>query len=286
MANAIRAITVEQGAGSARACLMAFGGAGPLFGTLLARELELTEIVVPPYAGNFSAWGLLGADLTQATARTRIMRLDDEAVADANAILDELFAERRRPRRRARRRTDPRGRPRHALRRAGAHADRTGVPSVDGRISCERDRGPRPPSRATTSARSATRWTRTSRSSRSARRSAPRCRACRTGARLRQRPTGRPPTRSGRAYSFARNERLPFAIVDRAGLEVGVKVSGPGDPARGHGHDLPGRGLHRATLHEPASSTHRRSESHERRANDDYRGAPRRRRSRRPTPIP
>ena len=54
---------------------MPFGGAGPLFGTLLARELEIREIVVPPYAGNFSAWGLLGADLTQTAARTRIMRL-------------------------------------------------------------------------------------------------------------------------------------------------------------------------------------------------------------------
>ena len=56
---------------------MPFGGAGPLFGTLLARELEIREIVVPPYAGNFSAWGLLGADLTQTAARTRIMRLSD-----------------------------------------------------------------------------------------------------------------------------------------------------------------------------------------------------------------
>ena len=61
---------------------MPFGGAGPLFGTLLARELEIREIVVPPYAGNFSAWGLLGADLTQTAARTRIMRLSDTAIAE------------------------------------------------------------------------------------------------------------------------------------------------------------------------------------------------------------
>jgi N-methylhydantoinase A len=93
MADAIRAITVEQGQDPRHAWLMAFGGAGPLFAGLLARDLEVAGIVIPPYAGNFSAWGLLGADLTQTVARTRIMVLDDETVATANAMLDELFAE-------------------------------------------------------------------------------------------------------------------------------------------------------------------------------------------------
>jgi N-methylhydantoinase A len=93
MANAIREITIERGRDPRTAKLMPFGGAGPLFGTLLARELEITEIVVPPYAGNFSAWGLLGADLTQTSARTKIMPLRDETLPDAAAILDELFAQ-------------------------------------------------------------------------------------------------------------------------------------------------------------------------------------------------
>jgi N-methylhydantoinase A len=93
MANAIREITIERGQDPRGARLMPFGGAGPLFGTLLARELEIREIVVPPYAGNFSAWGLLGADLTQTAARTRIMRLSDDAVATGNALLREMFAE-------------------------------------------------------------------------------------------------------------------------------------------------------------------------------------------------
>jgi N-methylhydantoinase A len=92
MANAIREITVEQGQDPRGATLVAFGGAGPLFGTLLAHELEIGEIVVPPYAGNFSAWGLLGADLTQSAARTRIMRLDEQAPDETNRILVELFA--------------------------------------------------------------------------------------------------------------------------------------------------------------------------------------------------
>jgi N-methylhydantoinase A len=93
MANAIREITIERGQDPRTQRLMPFGGAGPLFGTLLARELEIQEIVVPPYAGNFSAWGLLGADLTQTAARTRIMRLSDSAIADGNDLLAEMFGQ-------------------------------------------------------------------------------------------------------------------------------------------------------------------------------------------------
>jgi N-methylhydantoinase A len=93
MANAIRGITIERGQDPRGAKLMPFGGAGPLFGTLLARELDVREIVVPPYAGNFSAWGLLGADLTQTGARTRITRLGDDAIETANEILGELFGD-------------------------------------------------------------------------------------------------------------------------------------------------------------------------------------------------
>jgi N-methylhydantoinase A len=93
MADAIRGITVEQGQDPRTSSLMAFGGAGPLFACLLARELDVEGIVVPPYAGNFSAWGLLGADLTQTAARTRIMRLEADAVAEAGRLLDALFSQ-------------------------------------------------------------------------------------------------------------------------------------------------------------------------------------------------
>jgi N-methylhydantoinase A len=91
MANAIREITVEQGQDPRRATLVAFGGAGPLFAPLLARELDIGQMVIPPYAGNFSAWGLLGADLTQTAARTRIMKLEDSTVQNTNHVLADLF---------------------------------------------------------------------------------------------------------------------------------------------------------------------------------------------------
>lgn len=93
MANAMREITVEQGIDPRELGLLAFGGAGPLMACLLAEELDIEKVVVPPYAGNFSAWGLLGADMTQSTAQTRIMTVDDEVLETASQILSELYEE-------------------------------------------------------------------------------------------------------------------------------------------------------------------------------------------------
>ncbi|PPR50280.1 MAG: Acetophenone carboxylase gamma subunit [Alphaproteobacteria bacterium MarineAlpha5_Bin5] len=93
MADAIREITIEQGIDPRELKLLAFGGAGPLMSNLIAQELDIKEIIIPPYSGNFSAWGLLGADLLQMNAKTKILRLSEESIKDCNVILDELFEE-------------------------------------------------------------------------------------------------------------------------------------------------------------------------------------------------
>ena len=93
MADAIREITIEQGIDPRELKLLAFGGAGPLMSNLIAQELDIKEIIVPPYSGNFSAWGLLGADLLQMNARTKILRLSEESIKECNKILDGLFEE-------------------------------------------------------------------------------------------------------------------------------------------------------------------------------------------------
>lgn len=93
MANAIREITVEQGQDPRQCTLMPFGGAGPLFGTLLAQELEMTQVVIPPVAGNFSAWGLLGSDLVRTASRTRIVILQDGVIDGLNELASELFSQ-------------------------------------------------------------------------------------------------------------------------------------------------------------------------------------------------
>lgn len=91
MSGAMREITIEQGHDPRTATLMPFGGAGPLFGTLLAGELGIRDVVVPPYAGNFSAWGMLGADLVRSATRSRVMALDDDTLPKVDETLAELF---------------------------------------------------------------------------------------------------------------------------------------------------------------------------------------------------
>jgi N-methylhydantoinase A len=91
MANAIRSVTVDQGHDARLATLVAFGGAGPLFGTLLSRALDISTVIVPSYAGNFSAWGLLGQDLKRSAALTSIRPLEAAGIDEANRILHDLY---------------------------------------------------------------------------------------------------------------------------------------------------------------------------------------------------
>jgi N-methylhydantoinase A len=93
MAEAVRSITVERGHDPRAAALIMFGGAGGLFGTLVGSELETKTIVIPPYAGNFSAWGLLGQDVVRTASTTAIGPLTDSGLAEANGSFAELFRE-------------------------------------------------------------------------------------------------------------------------------------------------------------------------------------------------
>ncbi|NOY57270.1 MAG: hydantoinase/oxoprolinase family protein [Actinobacteria bacterium] len=59
MERAVRAVSVEEGADPRSSVLVAFGGAGGMHATALARRLDMAGVVVPPHAGVFSALGLL-----------------------------------------------------------------------------------------------------------------------------------------------------------------------------------------------------------------------------------
>jgi N-methylhydantoinase A len=229
MANAIRAITVEQGQDPREAALMPFGGAGPLFGTLLASELEIPTIVVPSYAGNFSAWGLLGADLAQTAARTRISLLSDEGVVLANATLEHLFAELKEREAQGRRAASGTREVALDIRYLGQeHSLTLSIPSEGGRIvlspddirerftrQYERTFGHSMDEVAEIVSVRATVRTALPRRVQTAQEDV----AGRNGAH-------RTPEHVD-AYSFSRGERLPFRLVDRAALRPGEELSGP-----------------------------------------------------------
>jgi N-methylhydantoinase A len=100
MAKAIRVISVQRGHDPRDYTLMAFGGAGPLHAARLARELDITRILVPRNPGILCAVGLLLTDLRADFATTRLATLDESelpAIADAFAGLagraEHWFAE-------------------------------------------------------------------------------------------------------------------------------------------------------------------------------------------------
>ncbi len=83
MAKAIRVISVQRGYDPRDYTLVAFGGAGPLHAAFLARELEMSRILVPRNPGILCATGLLLTDLRADFATTRPQVLSKASLADA-----------------------------------------------------------------------------------------------------------------------------------------------------------------------------------------------------------
>ena len=63
MVKGIATVTVQRGIDVREFALLSFGGAGGLHAIDLARELEMSEAIIPPLPGVFSAIGLLVADV-------------------------------------------------------------------------------------------------------------------------------------------------------------------------------------------------------------------------------
>jgi N-methylhydantoinase A len=93
MMRAIRAVSVERGRDPRRFALFAFGGNGPLFGALMAEELGMAEVVVPPAPGLFSAFGLLYAEVEHHLSATFRSRIDCADPARFTAAREALVAE-------------------------------------------------------------------------------------------------------------------------------------------------------------------------------------------------
>ncbi|WP_122088727.1 hydantoinase/oxoprolinase family protein [Halalkalicoccus subterraneus] len=91
--GAIREITIEKGLDPREFSMMAFGGAGPMFVPLLAREMGVEEVVVPRAPSVFSALGMLMADVVYDFARTNIEALIDLELSDLETTFDELDTE-------------------------------------------------------------------------------------------------------------------------------------------------------------------------------------------------
>ncbi len=81
MEHALRSVSVEEGADPREAVLVAFGGAGGLHATKLARRLGMPKVLIPPLSGVFSALGLLLSSPRADVAGTVMLRGDEPGLS-------------------------------------------------------------------------------------------------------------------------------------------------------------------------------------------------------------
>jgi N-methylhydantoinase A len=87
MTQAIRIVSTERGIDPADYTLVPYGGAGPLHACRLAEELGMSRVLVPPFPGLVSAWGLLVADLVVDVTQTDVL------TAPAAEAIEARFAQ-------------------------------------------------------------------------------------------------------------------------------------------------------------------------------------------------
>ena len=93
MLKGIRTVSVAKGYDPREFCVVAFGGAGPVHASELARELDIPRVLVPIAPGVTSALGLLMADMRHDYVRTVLRLAQESAPAEFGARYDEMEAE-------------------------------------------------------------------------------------------------------------------------------------------------------------------------------------------------
>ena len=93
MANAIKKISVQRGYDVTGYTLNCFGGAGGQHACLVADALGMTTVLIHPFAGVLSAYGMGLADIRALRERAVEAPLDDALMPELAAVLDDLSAQ-------------------------------------------------------------------------------------------------------------------------------------------------------------------------------------------------
>src|ERR1700758_3135334 len=90
MADGIRLMTLRRGVDPRRFALLSFGGAAGLHAVELARQLDISRIIVPTTASVLSAWGMLTSDLRYELSRTHFESGARTTADEVRAIFADL----------------------------------------------------------------------------------------------------------------------------------------------------------------------------------------------------
>lgn len=93
MVRAIRKISVARGYDPADFVLVTFGGAGAQHACAMARALGIDRILIHPFAGILSAYGIGLADVRRFTERSVLEKFTDEVREKLNGVFAELEAQ-------------------------------------------------------------------------------------------------------------------------------------------------------------------------------------------------
>lgn len=92
MVHLIREVTVNRGYDPRDCALMCFGGAGGMHAVDVARELEMSEVIVPANPGVFSAIGCLYADVRHEYVRTYVAPTSPAPIRQLNDVFESMRA--------------------------------------------------------------------------------------------------------------------------------------------------------------------------------------------------
>ncbi len=92
-ADVIREVTIARGRDPRDFSLVAFGGAGPMEAAYTIAELNMSQAIVPPVPGNFSALGLLSTDIIHDAVRTSVSPGRRDDFTRSNALFEDMEAE-------------------------------------------------------------------------------------------------------------------------------------------------------------------------------------------------
>jgi N-methylhydantoinase A len=93
MSYAVKAVSTERGLDAAAFPLIAYGGAGPLHASEIAREIGMDRVIIPRAPGHFCAFGMLHSDLRYDFVRTWFTRLDDVPFEEIERVYQHLVAQ-------------------------------------------------------------------------------------------------------------------------------------------------------------------------------------------------
>ena len=93
MISALKLVSVRRGHDPRDFVLVAAGGGGAMHAAALGAELQVKRVVVPPYAGVFSAWGMGLSEPRADAAQTRLLQLGPSSAGELAATFSALEEE-------------------------------------------------------------------------------------------------------------------------------------------------------------------------------------------------